>query len=374
MKILKTIFVFISAILSTGCFNSSTPTTEDKIEAFYFNVKKYGAKGDGFTDDTQAIQKAINAAAKDGGTVFFPKGIYNISGPIIDSVNGYECMSQLYIPHVAIDNPKNIIFRGEFAPEFEMQAITYMNPSRNGAILYSSLISDNPQHAVIAMQKGPEGDWAQWNYLTPSFKDIGIRTCTMTDSIPIINSLNAINLSLATKCLLDNVLIDTNCPLSVSINPELAKSIGLITPGVNNHALISIGLVRVAGYACGIKFSEHFVGKDVQVVGCHIGMLSESCHHSSSIQTLEIECCNYPIVFDAGHNLFVANYNTEHFTEDKWFKIKQDITFKGEYYYPAKVVIGLCHPVVSYIGYDFNSFSTNDWSRVVLLEKRSTKL
>lgn len=370
MKTLKLILSFIPFLLLTSCFNSSTSTADNEISSFYFNVKKYGAKGDGLTDDTQAIQKAINAAAEKGGTVFFPKGVYNIAGPIIDSINGYECMSQLYIPHVTIDDPKNIIFKGEFAPEFEMQAITYMNPSQNGAILYSSLISDDPRHAVISMQKGPEGDWTQWNYLTPSFKDIGIRICTMVDSIPTLNSLNGINLGLATKCYLDNVLIDTNCPLSVSINPEPAKSVGLITPSVNNHALVSVGLVRVAGYACGIKFSEHFVGKDIQVVGCYIGVISQSCHHSSSIQTLEIECCNYPIVFDAGHNLFIANYNTEHFTEDKWFKIKQDITFKGEYYYPAKVVIGLCHPVVSYIGYNFESFSTNDWKRVVLLEKK----
>jgi polygalacturonase len=42
-----------------------------------FNVRKYGAKGDGRTLDTNAIQKAINAAsAAGGGTVYFPKGRY----------------------------------------------------------------------------------------------------------------------------------------------------------------------------------------------------------------------------------------------------------------------------------------------------------
>ncbi|MDQ2721261.1 MAG: glycosyl hydrolase family 28 protein [Bacteroidota bacterium] len=46
-------------------------------QAFVYNVKKYGAKGDGKNIDTKAIDKAIDAAnAAGGGTVFFPGGDY----------------------------------------------------------------------------------------------------------------------------------------------------------------------------------------------------------------------------------------------------------------------------------------------------------
>ena len=45
-----------------------------------YNVKYYGATGDGTTDDTVAIASAITAAG--GGTVFFPAGIY-----IVDKLN-----------------------------------------------------------------------------------------------------------------------------------------------------------------------------------------------------------------------------------------------------------------------------------------------
>jgi len=41
-----------------------------------FDVKEFGARGDGVTIDTAAIDRAIEAAARNGGTVFFPPGTY----------------------------------------------------------------------------------------------------------------------------------------------------------------------------------------------------------------------------------------------------------------------------------------------------------
>jgi len=47
-----------------------------------FNVRDLGAKGDGKTLDTEAIQKAFDSVKKGGGTIVFPAGNY-VSGPLI---------------------------------------------------------------------------------------------------------------------------------------------------------------------------------------------------------------------------------------------------------------------------------------------------
>ena len=58
----------------------------ENIKSFTINVKDYGAKGDGITDDTIAIKKAIEEAEllindrlTDGAIVFFPQGVYVVS-------------------------------------------------------------------------------------------------------------------------------------------------------------------------------------------------------------------------------------------------------------------------------------------------------
>ena len=56
-----------------------TPATAGVVNErlFQFNVKSYGAVGDDSTDDTTAIQSALNACnTAGGGTVYFPKGTY----------------------------------------------------------------------------------------------------------------------------------------------------------------------------------------------------------------------------------------------------------------------------------------------------------
>src|SRR6476620_9330559 len=55
-----------------------------------FQVRDYGAKGDGTTVDTVSIQKAVDAAAKSGGTVVFKPGVYRTGSIFLKSGTNFQ--------------------------------------------------------------------------------------------------------------------------------------------------------------------------------------------------------------------------------------------------------------------------------------------
>src|ERR1700750_2099458 len=72
---MKNIFLLLFFLFVTACLFAQTNTG-------VYNVKEFGAAGDGTTLDSKAINAAIEtAAAKGGGDVLFPAGNY-VSGSI----------------------------------------------------------------------------------------------------------------------------------------------------------------------------------------------------------------------------------------------------------------------------------------------------
>src|SRR5271169_1646910 len=60
-----------SPLAAEGC--AKRPTS-----VLVINVRQNGAKGDGRTDDTAALQAAFDKVAGSGGTVFVPDGTYMV--------------------------------------------------------------------------------------------------------------------------------------------------------------------------------------------------------------------------------------------------------------------------------------------------------
>ena len=75
----------------TGCAVAQTPKPQKPFKAppeSVFNVLRFGAKGDGKTDDTRAFQTAIDKAeAIGGGVVFVPRGNFLIKTHLVVKPN-----------------------------------------------------------------------------------------------------------------------------------------------------------------------------------------------------------------------------------------------------------------------------------------------
>ncbi len=84
MNINKRDFILSGGLLGVaGCALSSPPSARAESGAkntAVFNVRDFGAKGDGKTPDSEAIQKALDAAGAASGTVYFPAGHYPCHG------------------------------------------------------------------------------------------------------------------------------------------------------------------------------------------------------------------------------------------------------------------------------------------------------
>ena len=57
----------------------------------YVNVKQFGAVGDGWTDDTTALQNAYLAACAVKGTLLIPDGVYLARGLLLGAAFGQYC-------------------------------------------------------------------------------------------------------------------------------------------------------------------------------------------------------------------------------------------------------------------------------------------
>ena len=90
--ILDVLFAFTlpaAMLFTTGCtslVNSKTASAENIVfpdDAGVINVKtQYGAKGDGVTDDTAAIQSALNAYPNGKRIIYLPNGVYLVSSTL----------------------------------------------------------------------------------------------------------------------------------------------------------------------------------------------------------------------------------------------------------------------------------------------------
>jgi hypothetical protein len=80
--LLRSTAAILPVSLATSVLGAGADSTGSSAPGFpQFNVRQFGARGDGLAKDTKAIQAAIDAAGTLGGSVYFPPGKY-LSGTV----------------------------------------------------------------------------------------------------------------------------------------------------------------------------------------------------------------------------------------------------------------------------------------------------
>jgi len=147
-----------------------------------FNVRDYGAKGDGITDDTAAIQAAITAAAgtSTGGVVIAPFGNYFVGG-----ITAFTTAGASGFPGYAFKVPSNVTIQGGCGSVFtenisasNLRVMFYLEGSNItiDGVTVSNIynIAGGSQPTGIPIAAGDEFNAA----FTGAMADIRIMNCT----------------------------------------------------------------------------------------------------------------------------------------------------------------------------------------------------
>ena len=78
--------LLLGTFCGAGLWAAEMPTSTAPATSISFNVRDFGATGDGHAKDTGALQKALDAcAAAGGGTVVVPTGVYLTGSIVLDA-------------------------------------------------------------------------------------------------------------------------------------------------------------------------------------------------------------------------------------------------------------------------------------------------
>ena len=278
----------------------------DNVSTAHLSVTDFGAKGDGVTDDTAAIQRAINAVAERGGTLFFPyaeKG-YLIASPGREfDKEGRPVRAQLVIPAGA----RNFCLEGEMPCSllytYQVRPIgcekNHFTPTRFGretmrnTTIHSTWDAPevhDPSERPWAVIAAPEGASCigRFSVSMVSVKNLEIAVhldhgrMYPTTSAANFHNVSRLVIQDSQFCLDDNVG-DTYLDKHLLESP--CHTVGLHTSGDQNDQQI-LRDVAVQGFKYGFVLGEHVVADHLYVHNCEEAVVFHDSSHLSSIGML----------------------------------------------------------------------------------------
>ena len=285
-------------------------------------VSDFGAKGDGRTDDTGAIQAAIDYTAKrGGGKIFFPytREGYRIASPGREfDEKGRRVRSQLIIPagagNIQLEGemPCKMLYSYQVRP---MDAGIYSptlfgKMSRCNTCLFSDWDApeeDDPSQEPWSILAAPEGNDCKGRFsaLQVSLTNLEFRVALRhekmypTQSAVNLHHVSRINVRDCQFCLNENI---GDTLQGKELQPNPCHTAGLIASGDQNDNNV-LNNVSVQGFRYGFVLGEHVVADYLYVHNCEEGITFHDCSHMSVINHVVAQH-NRSIITAARGNLF----------------------------------------------------------------------
>ena len=266
MKLMVVMSCVVAAVAAAG-------TLDEKAAEGRLSVRDFGARGDGATDDTAAIQAGLDyLAARGGGKLYFP---FTTNGYLIASpgreyaANGRLVRAQLVIPpgfghNIRLEGemPCKLLYAYQVRPKgCEKNGFrpTLFGSNRNiNTMLHSTWDAPevtDPKERPWAVIAAPEGDSCAGKLHLDREK--------MYPTTPAANFHNVSRLIVEDSqfCLDENVG-DTN--LGKELQPSPCHTVGLMASGDQNDNQIFRN-VAAQGFKYGFVFGEHTCAEHLYV-------------------------------------------------------------------------------------------------------------
>lgn len=301
---MKRVLSFILCLAALVSCNTNERKIEEAARTGQLNVMLFGAKGDGVTDDTQAIQRAIDYLdSRGGGKLYFP---YTPHGYLIASpgreytADGSLVRAQLVLPpsgsniHFEGEMPCDLLYTYQVRPLESVKQ--HFTPTKFGTMGMSNTclhstwdapeVTD-PEERPWAVLAAPEGDSCDGRFSMDKFsmKNLEIRvhldTAKMypTTSAAFLKNVSRLIVEDSQFCL-DEQVGDTE--LQKSLQPNPCHTVGLHTSGNQNDDQI-LRNVAVQGFRYGFVMGEHICADYLYVHNCEEAICFHDATHMSTI-------------------------------------------------------------------------------------------